>query len=104
MSVTYAFAEENNTLTFTFEFRKVKLTAVLTTEEDESKQKITVLTASLGDLSFGEILTYLVNLVDPGLHFQLSPPWDFLNQINFKNLQFKLKLPAGIEVDGGDSI
>ena len=94
MSVTYAFAEENNTLTFTFEFRKVKLTAVLTTEEDESKQKITVLTASLGDLSFGEILTYLVNLVDPGLHFQLSPPWDFLNQINFKNLQFKLKLPA----------
>jgi hypothetical protein len=94
MTVKYAFGEENTTLTFTFTFRGVTLTAVLTTEEDANKQKITVLTASLGDLSFGDIVTYLVNLVDPGLNFKLEPPWDFLNQINFKNLQFKLKLPA----------
>lgn len=43
----------------------------------------TILTVHLGNLSFGEIVEYLVNLADPSLDFQLSSPWTVLNDINF---------------------
>jgi LysM repeat protein len=94
VAVEYQYVtRDQTTLTFTFRFDAFELTAVLTEGEDKKTgEKQRLLTASLGDLSLGRIIESLVALVDPNLHFQLEPPWDFLNEINLKNLQLKVNL------------
>lgn len=94
VGVEYHFVtEQQDTLTFTFAFAAFQLTAVLTKQVDEqTKEEQRILTASLGQMSLGAVVEALVALVDPDLHFQLQAPWDFLNEIDLKNLRLKVNL------------
>ncbi len=87
--VIYSFdVGNNNSITFQIAYGQAILTCTLT--KNDSKQQI--LTVNLGGVSFGDILEYLVNLVDPNSGFTLSSPWDVLNQIKFDNLNLKVNL------------
>ncbi|HKP53052.1 MAG TPA: LysM peptidoglycan-binding domain-containing protein [Chloroflexia bacterium] len=52
----------------------------------------TVLTVNMGDMSFGDILTWLVNLARPGSHFSLDSPWDVLNSFSLKGLTLTINI------------
>ena len=52
----------------------------------------TILTVQFGDVTLGEMLTYLVSKAEPGLDFKLTPPWDLLNTINLHDLVFEVDL------------
>jgi len=52
----------------------------------------TILSVRLGDLTLGELIRFLVDKAEPGLDFQLTPPWDFLNTINLHSLTFEVDL------------
>ncbi len=89
VSVVYNFDLENNkTLTFLVKYQSVSLTCVFS-KNDKGER---ILKANLGGVTFGGILEYLVNLVDPNLGFRLSPPWDVLNEIDFSNLTLTVNL------------
>lgn len=79
----------NTTITFVIQYRGVTFTCVYS---KDPKTGDSILKANLGGVSFGDILEYLVNLVDPNLGFSLSPPWDVLNQIKFDNLTLIVNL------------
>ncbi len=90
--VEYKFWKDNSTITFSFRFRGIEIICTQTKEKDDFGVESAILTANLKGLSFGSILEFLVNLVDPSLGFQLSPPWDVLNEISFDNLTLKINL------------
>lgn len=90
LGVTYAFAPGNKTLTIKMLFRGAELTCAITTKTGPPAE--TMLTVSLGNLNFGEIVEYLVNLASPGTDSKLGAPWDFLYDISFKNLQLEINL------------
>ncbi|HEX8598345.1 MAG TPA: LysM peptidoglycan-binding domain-containing protein, partial [Chloroflexia bacterium] len=52
----------------------------------------TVLTLNLGDMTFGDILTWLVNLARPGHDFKLDAPWDVLNSLSLKGLELTINI------------
>src|SRR3954449_6105224 len=63
----------------------------------------TVLAVRLGDRSLGELIRFLVDKADPGLDFQLPPPWDVLNTINLHDFTFEVDLTRsriGFRYDG----
>ena len=65
----------------------------------------TILTVQFGDVTLGEMLTYLVSKAEPGLDFKLTPPWDLLNTINLHDLVFEVDLTnfrVGFGYDGLD--
>ncbi len=89
VSLIYAFDVQNNkTITFQIAYQSKSLTAVL----KQNKEEESILTVNLGGVTFGGILEFLVNLVDPNLEFKLSAPWDVLNQIDFSNLKLTINL------------
>ena len=85
LKVIYAFEKDNVTITFGLKFHQLEIQAAY----NETTKTVTV---SLGDLSLGVILTWLVNLVDPSRSFTLDAPWDFLNDLNFKNVAMTINL------------
>lgn len=92
IAVTYEFDPKSRTLIFSIIYKHLSLMASLKSGIDKEKKEYSTLTFRMGDLSFGEILEYLVNLAAPGLDFKLSSPWDALNQINFKDLALVVDL------------
>ncbi|HEX2190123.1 MAG TPA: LysM peptidoglycan-binding domain-containing protein, partial [Longimicrobiaceae bacterium] len=50
----------------------------------------TILRAGLSGVSFGDIVEYLVGLVDPQLGFRLPAPWDVLYQLRFDDLKLEV--------------
>jgi LysM repeat protein len=89
ISVIYNFGVQNNT-SLTFEIRYGNL--VLTCIYKKNAKGETIIRANLGGTSFGGILEYLVNLVDPDLGFRLTAPWDVLYEIKFDNLWLEANL------------
>jgi LysM repeat protein len=89
---SYAFDATSKTLTFQFIYGRFNLTAALTSGTNAKGQEFSLLSFRLGDLSFGEILTALINMAAPGREFTLEPPWDALNQINLRNLSLVVDL------------
>ena len=80
LGVTYQFAAGDAPVyVFVLGFNRLALSCTLT----KNKAGNSILTASLTGVSFGDVITFLVDLVDPSLHFSLSSPWDVLNQITF---------------------
>lgn len=79
----------NTTITFVIQYQGIVFTCVYSRDP---KTNDSILRANLGGVSFGDIVEYLVNLVDPNLGFSLSPPWDVLNQIRFDNLNLIVNL------------
>jgi LysM repeat protein len=79
----------NTTITFVIQYKGVTFTCVYTKDVKTGER---TLKANLGGVTFGDIVEYLVNLVDPNLGFSLSPPWDILNQIKFDNLTLVVNL------------
>ena len=89
ITVAYEFKVQNtSTLTFRIKYQSLSLTCVLS----KNDKKQTILKANLGGVTFGGIVEYLVNLVDPNLGFSLSAPWDVLNQISFDNLTLTVNM------------
>ncbi|HEY9830978.1 MAG TPA: LysM domain-containing protein [Stenomitos sp.] len=44
-------------------------------------------------LSFGKLITFMVNLVDPGVDdFELDPPWDELNKLTLSGIEVEINL------------
>ncbi len=56
--------------------------------DDTTRHQILVIT--LGDLSLGEIVEYLVNLANPNLNYHLESPWTFLNSINLSRFELRI--------------
>lgn len=93
ISAGYEFSPDNSALVFAIWYRQRGIQATLTQELDPSTERPQdILTVRLGDLSFGEILDYLVGLAVPGSSRRLPSPWDVLYQINFTNLSLKVNL------------
>ncbi|HEX2189705.1 MAG TPA: hypothetical protein VHG51_12440, partial [Longimicrobiaceae bacterium] len=83
VSVIYSFdVEKNRTLTFAVRYRDLTLLCVLS----KNQKQQTILRAGLSGVSFGDIVEYLVGLVDPQLGFRLPAPWDVLYQLRFDDL------------------
>ncbi|HJV41710.1 hypothetical protein [Caulobacter sp.] len=93
ISAGYRFSPNNSALTFGVWYKNRGIQATLT-QRPNAKTAVqeSILTIRLGDLSFGEILEYLINLALPGESRRLSSPWDVLYQINFKNLSLEVNL------------
>jgi hypothetical protein len=89
LSVIYSFdVLGNKTYTFALEYKSRTLTAVLS----KNKAGEQILTVAIGNVSFGDILEYLLTLVDGGSDFRLSSPWDVLYDISFNNLSLVINL------------
>ncbi|MGH9932208.1 MAG: hypothetical protein ACREA9_23650, partial [Pyrinomonadaceae bacterium] len=83
IGVAYEFKVQNSSLlTFRIQYNNLSLTCTVATND----KKQTILTVRLGGVTFGGIVEYLVNLVNPSLGFRLSAPWSVLNEISFDNL------------------
>jgi LysM repeat protein len=92
INVTYQFDTTSSTFIFQIIYKRFSLSAALTSGTDAKGKDYSLLKFSFGDLTFGEILEWLVSLAAPDSHFKLSPPWDVLNQINLKNLSVVVDL------------
>ncbi|MDQ1741740.1 MAG: hypothetical protein QOE23_79, partial [Pseudonocardiales bacterium] len=93
ISAGYEFSPANSALTFGIWYKQRGIQATLTQQLDKkTNQQQTILTIRLGDLSFGEILEYLIGLASPGSSRRLGTPWDVLYQVDFKNLSLKVNL------------
>ncbi|MEW6130182.1 MAG: LysM peptidoglycan-binding domain-containing protein [Acidobacteriota bacterium] len=91
VKVSYQFQSNNTTLSFSINFRGTTLSCTLTSKTvDQTTQKI--LTVSIGNLNVGEMIEYLVGLVEHKSDFKLSAPWDVLNDIALKNLSLEINL------------
>lgn len=100
VGVGYAFDPTNTTLTFAVSYKQIALygTWMQTKQKDGTTKSI--LKINFGDLSLGDIITYLVNLANPNADFALDSPWDILNSLNLKNLSLVVDLndyTVGIE-------
>ncbi|HEY6315420.1 MAG TPA: LysM peptidoglycan-binding domain-containing protein [Streptosporangiaceae bacterium] len=86
--------EKNKTIAFEIAFRKAVLTCIF------SKIRVgnttnTILRANLGGVSFGDLVEFLVGLVDPQLGFRLSTPWDILYDLKFDALWLEVNMTTG---------
>jgi LysM repeat protein len=89
VSVIYTFdVVGNKTVTFAIAYNNATLTAVLS----KNKKAEQILTIAIGNVSFGDIVSYLVDLADSGSGFRLSAPWDVLYDISFNNLSLVINL------------
>lgn len=89
LSVIYSFdVLGNKTYTFALDYKGRTLTAVST----RNKAGQQILTVAIGNVSFGDILEYLLNLIDGGPGFRLSSPWEVLYDISFNNLSLVINL------------
>ena len=84
----YSFDAAEKAVTFQIEYKGFHLVCAVSKNRDND----TVLTVNLGGVTFGEILDFLVHLVDPNLDFKLGPPWNVLHQIDLKNLVLRINL------------
>lgn len=95
VSLTYTFApDDSNTTTFSIAYKKLMLTATLSAKKSRltPQKKESILTIGFGDMSFGDIVEYLVSLADPNADATLDAPWSILYSINFKNLSVEANL------------
>ncbi|MFK7935617.1 MAG: LysM peptidoglycan-binding domain-containing protein, partial [Saprospiraceae bacterium] len=90
--VKYSFAPNTDTIEFSIRFRKLELIADLLRRNIGESNEEVLLEIGLGDLTFGEVVEYLVNLADPDADFALTAPWTILNQINFKDIKLLVNL------------
>lgn len=90
LSVAYLFQTDTSTKSFVFVLGYDQLS--LTGTYDTLVNGDEIVTVRLGGVSFGDIVTYLVNLADPDAHFALSAPWDVLNTIRFDDLSLVANL------------
>ena len=98
LGIVYTFQPNANNFVFKLGFNQRTLIATYAklANGDET------ITSRLTGLSFGELVTWLVNLVDPQLHFELSAPWDVLNKIRFDDFAIVGNLTEktiGVEYD-----
>ncbi|HEY0603081.1 MAG TPA: LysM peptidoglycan-binding domain-containing protein, partial [Herpetosiphonaceae bacterium] len=86
--VRYDFSPTSKSLTFTLRKDGKELSASLSYGPTQD----TILTVKLQKITVGDILTFLVNLVDPYLDFKLEAPWDLLNSIDLSSLSLTINL------------
>ena len=83
--------EKNSTIAFEVAFRQAVLTCIFSKNQDDE----TILRANLGGVSFGDLVEFLVGLVDPQLGFRLSTPWDILYDLKFDALWLEVNTTTG---------
>ena len=86
VSVSYAFQHGSDTITASLDYNGVALSGTISYGEGQD----TIVTFQLAGVTFGEIVDWLVDLVDPSLDFKLTSPWDVLNQINLSALTLQV--------------
>ncbi|SRX76223.1 LysM peptidoglycan-binding domain-containing protein [Aequorivita antarctica] len=94
-AVTYAFAKNSKVFTFEIGYKSFELIAILMQVADKATPTVKgdwILKVGFGNTSFGDILEFLVHLIDPNINFKLGPPWNVLNEINLKNLSLVINL------------
>lgn len=86
--LTYQFTPQNWSLVFQILWKGKGITATYSEKAVSlpAPHKESILRISIGDLSFGDIVAWLVSLARPGEEVTLSAPWSILYQISFKNL------------------
>lgn len=94
LQVTYRFAEDNSSLTLAVWYHDRGIEATARRTEVEKGTQHTVVTVTLGDLSLGEILEFLIGLALPGETRRLPSPWDVLYGIDFRNLALTVDLDS----------
>lgn len=94
IAVTYNFdTGQRYDVSFEIRYHKITLKGKMDKKIDPvTGRTYAILTVSLGGVSFGDILEYLVNLVDPDLDFELEAPWNLLYKISFDNLSLEINL------------
>jgi len=100
VGVGYAFDPTNTTLSFMVSYKQIALYGTWMQSKKKDGTTQSLIKINFGDLSLGEIITYLVNLANPNLDFSLDTPWDILNSLNLKNLSLVVDLndyTVGIE-------
>lgn len=88
VTVAYSFLPNSETITASIAYKGATLTGTISSGQGQD----TIVTIALGNLSFGEIVDWLVDLVDPSLDFKLPTPWDVLYDINFNGLTLTVNM------------
>jgi LysM repeat protein len=84
LTVGYQFqTAENPVYQFSLGFNQLTLACTLT----KNTAGDNILTARLTGITLGDVIEFLVNLVDPSLNFKFSAPWDVLNEIRFDDFE-----------------
>ena len=86
--VRYDFTPTSKDLIFTLVKDTQELDATLTWGTNQD----TILTVQFKDISVGDVLTFLVNLVDPYLDFKLDSPWDALNNFSLDSFALTVNI------------
>lgn len=94
VSIIYTFEPNSNTIAFRIFYNEIWIQAALTnkTLPGPPETKESILKITFGDLSFGDIVKYLVEKANPNVTVKLESPWNLLNDINFKNLTLSVNL------------
>ena len=91
--ITYRFHPDKTDLIFSLQKDHLFLNASFSTMTAANGQKTTLLTVDFGTSTFGDLLSFMVGIVDPGTsEFSLDPPWDELNRISLSGLKLVINL------------
>ncbi|BAY35574.1 hypothetical protein NIES2107_74860 (plasmid) [Nostoc carneum NIES-2107] len=91
LAAIYEFSQTHKDLKFNLQLGSLSLNFTYTSST--SGETILTLSAASGDITFGELISSIVSLVDPTIDdFQLDPPWDTLNAQKFSLSGFSVSL------------
>jgi hypothetical protein len=95
VSVIYTFSPVSKALSFNLKKNGLDVTATFEQVPAPGQPGLnhSILTVDFGKSTFGDLLTFMAQLVDPSIdEFTLDPPWDELNKIDLDNLILKINL------------
>ncbi|NUT95258.1 MAG: LysM peptidoglycan-binding domain-containing protein, partial [Saccharothrix sp.] len=92
LSLACEFQEQPAKSSLSYVFKLVFNALTLTGTYAKAANGDAVVTVKLGGVTFGDIVAYLVHLVDPGAPATLGSPWDVLYKIHFDDLELVVNL------------
>lgn len=89
----YRFSPDEKVLTFQLTINDLEFIAQFRKKTLDRLPPEQTLVISFGNTTFGAILTFMVQLVDPTIgDFQLDPPWNELNSLSLRGLELEINL------------
>jgi hypothetical protein len=97
MAAVYRFSPEEKLLTFRLIINEIELFAQFRKKTPLGLPPEQTLVIGFGNTTFGDILNFMVQLVDPNVgDFQLDPPWNELGAISLRGLELEINLTRKI--------
>lgn len=97
MSAVYRFSPTEKLLTFRLIINEIELFAQFRKRTPPGLSPEQTLVIGFGNTTFGDILNFMVQLVDPNVgDFQLDPPWNELGAISLRGLELEINLTRKI--------